>query len=270
MPLIDWADPADRARLAVLDALAHAPELWRGYVLKGGLALHFAYGSPRRSSDLDFSAVEPFTSAISEANERRILHFCHRLDEELDAVAARHGLAGLSVQRRQLSDEIPALFAEIGYSAEERAEILYDDMVEMQVVLSEVVCETAEAEVEGVPIHVPSLDDVLAEKLKALLQQVPRDTPRSADVFDLWYFVEASCRPIDRAKVADFLRRKSEPWPSVQPVTAGAFAAPGVRTYAASAYDALGSALGDGTALPPFDEAFEGVLRFVATLDLPA
>ena len=53
-------------------------------------------------------------------------------------------------------------------------------------------------------------------------------------------------------------------------VAAGAFAAPGVRAYAASAYDALGSALGDGAALPPFDDAFAGVLRFVAMLDLPA
>lgn len=270
MPLPDWSAPADRARLTVLDAVAHSPELWRAYVLKGGLALHFAYDSPRRSSDLDFSAVEPFTSEITEAKERRILRFCHTLDAGLEAVAARHGLAGLAVQRRTLSDEIPALLAEVGYSAEARAENRYDDAIEMQVVLSEVVCETAEAEIEGVPIHVPSLDDVLAEKLKALLQQVPRDTARSTDVFDLWYFLAASERPVDRAKVADFLQRKSTPWPTILPLARSKFADPAVRAHAASAYDDIASDLGDGLALPPFEEAFGTVLRFVETLDLPA
>jgi predicted nucleotidyltransferase component of viral defense system len=270
MPLADWSAPADRARLSVLDALSHTPELWRAYVLKGGLALHFAYGSPRRSSDLDFSAVEPFTSEITEAKERRILHFCHTLDAGLEAVAASHRLAGLAVQRRTLSDEIPALLAEVGYSAEAQAENRYDDAIEMQVVLSEVVCETAEAEIEGIPIHVPSLDDVLAEKLKALLQQVPRETARSTDVFDLWYFVEVSEHPIDRAKVADFLRQKSTPWPSICPVSRSAFADERVRAHAASAYDAIASDLGGGLGLPSFDEAFGAVLRFVETLDLPA
>jgi predicted nucleotidyltransferase component of viral defense system len=270
MPPTDWSAPADRARLAVLDALAHTPELWRAYVLKGGLALHFAYGSPRRSSDLDFSAVEPFSSEITEANERRILRFCHTLDAGLEAVAARHGLAGLAVQRRTLSDEIPALLAEVGYSAEARAENRYDDAIEMQVVLSEVVCETAESHIEGVPIHVPSLDDVLAEKLKALLQQVPRDTARSTDVFDLWYFLEISEHPVDRAKVADFVRQKSTPWPAIQPLARSEFADERVRAHAASAYDGIAASLGDGLALPPFDEAFGAVLRFVRSLDLPA
>lgn len=270
MPPIDSTDPAERARLAVLDALARTPELWRAYVLKGGLALHYAFGSPRRSHDLDFSAVEPFSSAITEANEQRILHFCHTLNTALEAVAACHGFAGLVVQRRTLSDEIPALLAEIGYTTDEREEVRYDDTVEMQVVLSEVVCETAEAEVEGVRLHVPSLEDILAEKLKALLQQVPRGTARSSDVFDLWHFVAASDCAIDQRKVADFLRRKSAPWPAIQPVTRSRFTDPRLREHGASGYAAIGDQLEDGAALPPFDEAFDRVLDFVDMLDLPA
>ncbi len=270
MPLLDLTDTADRARLAVLDALARTPELWRAYVLKGGLALHYAYGSPRRSSDLDFSAVEPFTSAITEANERRLLRFCHALDTALESIAADYGFAGLCVQRRTLSDEIPALLAEVGYSVEAHEDIRYDEVVEMQVVLSEIVCATAEAEIESIRLHVPSLEDVLAEKLKALLQQVARDTTRSTDVFDLWYFTAASDHAIDRAKVADFLRRKSTPWPAILPVTRSKFAEPAVREHAASAYADIGDRLEDGVALPPFDEAFGGVLGFVESLDLPA
>lgn len=269
MPLPDRTDTAERARLAVLDALAQSPELWRAYVLKGGLALHYAYGSPRRSHDLDFSAVSAFSSEITEENEQDLLHFCHTLNAALEAVAARHGFAGLCVQLRTLSDEIPAVLAEVGYSTEEKSEVRYEDTVEMQVVLSEVVCETAEAEVEGVRLHVPSLEDILAEKLKALLQQVPRDTSRSSDVFDLWYFIAASHHPIDRSNVADFLLRKSVPWPAIQPVARSRFVDPRLREHAASAYADVGPQLVNGVA-PPFTEAFDRILRFVETLDLPA
>ncbi|MDX1532059.1 MAG: nucleotidyl transferase AbiEii/AbiGii toxin family protein, partial [Rhodothermales bacterium] len=80
-----------QARRAVLTAVARTPDLFHPYVLKGGLALHYAYGSPRQSHDLDFNAVGPFPTAATAEGERRVLAFCHTLERELKDVAAAFG-----------------------------------------------------------------------------------------------------------------------------------------------------------------------------------
>ena len=50
--------PDDEALRAVVKALSADAVLREGYVLKGANALALAYGGPRRSVDVDLSAVE--------------------------------------------------------------------------------------------------------------------------------------------------------------------------------------------------------------------
>src|SRR5690625_7983708 len=81
----------------------------------------------------------------------------------------------------------------------------------MQVTLCEVVCETRTATVDGVRVHAASLEDILAEKLKAMAQQVDRGITRSADVFDLWYYARQTVPAPDVQLMRRFLRKKSAP-----------------------------------------------------------
>ena len=261
--------PADRARFATLAALRRSPELWGRYVLKGGLALRLVYGSPRRSDDLDLTAVQPFASDVAEAQEVALLRFGYRLNEAL-ALAADWDLAQARVQRRWLSDELPALLCEVGFTTDEAAEPPFDDAVPMQVTLSEVVCETIQAEAAGIPVYVPTLEDILAEKLKALAQQAYRQgASRASDVFDLWYFSTRPEHALDVRRVAECLHEKAAKWDVIQPVTRARYRDPAVRASAAEGYERLRERVDSDLPFPPFDEAFAAALTFVDRLPLP-
>ena len=263
--------PADRARLAVLAAVRRSDELWGRYALKGGLALRLAYGSPRRSDDLDLTAVKPFAADVAEAQEVALLRFGYRLNEALAETALDWGCAQVRVQRRRLSDELPALLCEVGYTTDPAATPPFEGTVPMQVTLSEVVCETAQAEAAGIPLYVATLEDILAEKLKALAQQVYREgASRASDVFDLWYFSAWSEHALDVHRIVECLREKAAKWDVIQPVTRARYRDPAVRASATEGYEGLRDKVDDSSIpFPPFDDAFSAALALVDRLPLP-
>ena len=261
--------PGHRARLATLDALGRSPVLAGRYVLKGGLVLQHVYGSPRPSEDLDFNAVEDVANEVTEGKEHRLVRFAAALDDALAEAAPRFGLAGMAVQAKRLSDVLPTLLAEVGYTTDPDRAPPYPDAVEMQATLSEVVCATTPAEVGGVPVVVPTRDDLAADKLKTLLQMARRTDERTHDVWDLWWLLAGAGAPPDAARVADFLRRKCGVWAPICDPRRADFHDPAVRTRGAEGYAKLVATAAWGP-VPPFDEAFGAVLRFVDTLPLPA
>ena len=253
-----------RVHLATLAAVASSEELRTNYVLKGGLALRLIYGSPRQSGDLDFNAVAHFDRSLSEANHNELIHFCHLLDDALQESAPAYGFSGMAVQHQLLSDSIPTVMAQIGYGIGDDDRRPYEQRVPMQVTLCEVVCETRTATVDGVRVHAASLEDILAEKLKAMAQQVDRGITRSTDVFDLWYYARQKEPVPDVQLMRRFLREKSAP-AGVEPeriiVDVDLF-----RAFSGNDYAAIGEQLDSGVDLPPFDQAYEAVVELVREL----
>lgn len=259
-----------RVQLAVLRAVAATPALHDHYVLKGGLALHLAYGSPRRSHDLDFNAVGTHARALTVRNDRRLLTFCQLLDDALAAAAPAAGFAGLVTQDHRLSSEIPVMMAQVGFTDDPAARPPFPQRVPLQATLNEEVCAHHVVEVAGIPVRVPTLEDILAEKLKAMMQQVRRDSPRSSDVWDVWHFVARADGPgVDREWVARCLDAKSRQWPRLRPLSADRFAGEAMRATAAAEYEAVAARLPAEEEVP-FDEAYDVVLRFVQSLPFEA
>ncbi|HET6566952.1 MAG TPA: nucleotidyl transferase AbiEii/AbiGii toxin family protein [Rhodothermales bacterium] len=259
----------ERARLAVLDTMAGQPVLWNDYVLKGGLALYYAYESPRRSYDLDFTSLTTFKKKKAPETDELLRAFCPVLDEGLAESAAKHGFHLLQSCWQRLSEQMPILYVRVGYVEDAAERDLCRRYVEMQVTLSEVVCEARTAHRSGVPVHVPSLEDVLAEKLKALLQQVTRGIHRPQDLFDVWYYTLARPQPVDADKVTRFLLAKTAQWPEVQPVTRARFQDLRLLERASTGYAQMAADLAPGVRLPPPSEAYAALLRFADRLDLP-
>lgn len=254
-------DLAEQARWATLDAFARSDELFADYVLKGGLALRYAYGSPRRSDDLDFDAIADHDRGRSEAYEHELIHFCHELDSALAEVGPHYGFSKIAVQRKQLSDEIPTLLGEIGYGIGADPTTPLPQSIPMQVTLCEVVCEVWVTEVEGIRIHVPTLEDILAEKVKAMAQQVQRSNARSSDVFDIWYFLQQRSHTLDIQKLGSYLKAKARPLGLA--VSGDLFRGDILRAFSGSEYADLAADLPDGFQLPPFEEAYAEVVRLV-------
>lgn len=260
--------------LAVLDALSEDHVLFEGYALKGGTALRLAYRAPRASVDIDLSSVVRFPDQPADEGQAALDVFCERLGTALDRVRDRHGLADLYVQSQSVIPKkkdpraFPAFRITVGYSREADRRRPYSETVGLDVTLNDVVCEAEIVTVGGVDVHVSSLDDIVAEKLRALLQQVVRNRYRPGDVYDLWFLVTRAGRLLDPAHVAAFLAEKSRDKEGLGEVSAARFHDPEVAGRAAVGYAEVAERLPPGEALPPFDVAFNRVLAFVDGLPL--
>lgn len=261
-PAVDWDQ---QARLAALAALRQHGDLARDYVLKGGLVLQRVYGSPRPSFDIDLNHASRHPNEVSAPNTAKLQDVCDRLDAALAETAGRFGLAEARLRVLKWSKLLPTVFAEVAYRAE--VEDPAEGAVEVQVTLCEAVCHTALARIDRVPVLAATLDDVVADKLKVLLQQARRHQVRHSDVYDLWFaLVEAPFVP-DPAVVRDALLTKLESWPEYLPLHRSAFRQTAVETFAEHGYRSLRVEEPD---LPfaPFDSVWREVQAFVDAMDL--
>src|SRR5262249_36151553 len=142
----------------------------------------------------------------------------------------------------------------------------FPEIVEVEISFNDVLCETIPWRIHpsAKPLPTCTLEDILAEKLRALLQQIPRNRSRPQDVFDIASRVRAHPETLDVGKVSAFLLTKSEAR-SISP-RKSAFSDE-VRSRAAAGYDAEITA--QTSEFIPFDEAWEEVLRLVNRLAIP-
>ena len=264
-PPTDWDQ---QARLATLAALRQHDDLARDYVLKGGLVLQHVYGSPRVSEDIDLNHAEAHPNELSEANTQTLQTVCDRLNETVAWTARDVGLSGAGLRILTWSDLLPTVFAEVWYRADPKDEASVEGAVEVQITLCERVCHSVLARIGGVPVLAPTLDDLVADKLKVLLQQRRRHKVRHSDVYDLWFALEKAPFVPDPATVRDALLVKLESWPEYLPLAASAFRQEAVRTFAEQGYRSLRAEQPD---LPfaPFDVVWASVQAFVDAMDLP-
>ena len=275
--LNDWASihraTSDEARrrfvqFVILDSFA-AAEIARSLAFKGGNALRFGYRSPRSTFDLDFTA----TDIIDDSAVVWTI-----VDE---AVRAGCGTFGIkcrvsSVSRNPPNPErtLPTYVIKIAYALPgDRA---FPDFFEstrtaptvipVDISFNDVVCETVVVRFEGSSfgLEICTLNDILAEKLRSVLQQVIRNRNRPQDVYDISRILRFESAELDMSKVRAFTIEKCmarEIVFSVESFTDD------VRSRSAYGYDELQDDLGAN--FIPFDEAWAEVVAFVRRLLLP-
>lgn len=267
--------PDDDAIRAVLQALSRDDFLRDHFVLKGGNALKLAFDSPRSSVDIDLSSTEPHPNQDHQETEHFRDKVVDRLSQVLPHIVPEYHYETMVVQSTEIKPpnlpqrKFPALEIKIGYTELEDRDPPYSDVVKLEMTLNETVCEAEYRRTEGFELHVSSLDDIMAEKLRALLQQVIRNRYRPGDVFDIWFFTTRARQALDKDRIARFLQEKSEGKVGDGPVSRQMFYHPGVRPRAREGYDEISERIPDSIPLPPFEEAFGQVLSFVEELDLP-
>jgi hypothetical protein len=257
-------DFAHAARLAALAALDADSVLRDAYALKGGLVLHHVYGCPRVSEDLDFNLVEPRPRELSPAHRAELRDFVDRLRAGIRTAARAFVLDEAGVRIERWSAALPTVFCSVWYRAPAGA-----GAVEMQATLSEVLCGTHRARIEGISVLVTRLEDAVADKLKVLLQTVPRHQVRPSDVFDLWWALEHAPLVPDPKVVGECLLRKAAPWEELHALTPARFRAPAVHSFAEAGYRRL-RVEQPGLPFAPFDEVWERILALVDELGLEA
>lgn len=202
-----WEDAASKDRQTQRERIASevflaalgSTENFRDKIfLKGGVLVGVVYESGRNTADLDFSTT------LQPSNE-----FLEQLEKELVAAlplaAAQVGSPGTLIRVQSVkyrprrgnfvdadapSIEVKFAFAESGTESENNLksgnshDIIYADISFNEEIFSvEEICigET------GVSFFAYSKCDLIAEKLRSILQQKIRNRKRRQDVYDLWF-----------------------------------------------------------------------------------
>lgn len=228
--LAEWveqakADPVKYLERQITEILLHAigitGALKDSLVLKGGILMSIVHGSFRQTGDVDFTAVvdpEPYAQLLKGT-----------LDRALPRAAADLGYTDVAcaVQRFDYrprkegfaEKEAPALQISIGYakSGTTDAERLMAGrstrILQLDISFKEKVLHTEQVTIEqpDVRIRAYAVEEIIAEKLRAILQQVERNRSRRQDMFDIRWLIERYL-PDDEAKglVLEAFLAKSE------------------------------------------------------------
>ncbi|MBK6867123.1 MAG: nucleotidyl transferase AbiEii/AbiGii toxin family protein [Burkholderiales bacterium] len=192
----------------VLDSIGHSQNLRTRMVMKGGLLLAIRYESTRFTRDLDFSTSERYIAADAEkllaefeaglaiAEDRLPYETACRLQsrkvEPKGENRTHHNLA-LTIGFADKSH--PGAMARL--TSKNSAQVVHIDYS-----FNEAVFDVELLELDGgTTIRSYSLHNVLAEKMRSLLQQPIRKRNRRQDVYDIWLLLE-SVPPFPAAELA--------------------------------------------------------------------
>jgi hypothetical protein len=261
------------AQYVVLCAIASVAALRRHLVFKGGNALEFVWQPNRSTIDLDFSidqSGDDFEIAAAPIGSL--------LTRGLHQVGPRFGLALAVHSVRQNppgEDKTFATYvAKVGYALPDEPRLLLrmangepsTHIIPVEMSVNEPICATAEIAIDPAfpNLRVSTLEDIVAEKLRALLQQPIRDRERRQDLLDIAVIVQRHS-DLDTDRVATFLLAKAAA--RDVPVSRAAFRAPAIAERAGVGYEALAATT--RILFVPFDQAMALLFTFVDDLPLP-
>jgi hypothetical protein len=255
-----------------LTAIGLTPALQDKMYLKGGALMMLAFASPRGTQDIDFTVSadpEPFASDLFELLNPSLLRAAAQLGY-IDLVCRAQTLKRFPRATNFETAVGPALRLTIAHAKrstneEKRLESgTASQVLQVDLSFKEPIIHSAEAKL-GRPvmsIQAYALEDIIAEKLRALLQQPLRNRSRRQDVYDIGWLLNN--RPINadfRSRIFDSMIRKGAER-DVKP-TIDSFDNPELRRRAGMNWDTLELELNE---LPKFDVSFSLVRDFYRSL----
>jgi predicted nucleotidyltransferase component of viral defense system len=253
-------------QFVILDSFSYA-DLARSLAFKGGNALRFGYRYPRSTIDLDFTAHNLDDNAVTLRN---IIDAAVR--ERSSEFGLKCKVTSIHRNPASLTRTLPTYTVKIGYSfpADRHfAEFLDSprptpNVVPVEISFNDVVCETVIVDFGdhgGTRIELCTLNDIVAEKLRAILQQVIRNRNRPQDVYDIARILSLDNDKLDLSRVKLFLIEKCSARDIVFCEEAFGEAA---RSRAEYGYGELRKDLGDQ--FIPFEDAWAAVRLLVRKL----
>jgi predicted nucleotidyltransferase component of viral defense system len=261
------------AQYAILRGIASSRYLRDALVFKGGNALDFVWMTNRSTRDLDFSvdaaqASGPLTAGrlreiligglITSGRELDVTFAVLRLEQQPPGADKTFTTFHGNVQY--------ALTDDLGLRTRMSAGETIAQVVPVDISLNEPICDSTALSIgDNRQLRVSTIEDIVAEKLRALLQQPLRNRRRPQDVLDVAVIVRE--RPtLDVERVGSYLLRKAAAR-NVR-VSRAAFRAEEISARARIGYAALERTT--RTLFIPFDEAWAEVERLVARIAIPA
>ncbi|WP_431113377.1 nucleotidyl transferase AbiEii/AbiGii toxin family protein [Variovorax paradoxus] len=198
----------------ILDSIGHSQHLQAKMVMKGGLLLAIRYDSSRYTRDLDFSTSDKYTTESAEAVLSDIRDGLLAAEERLPYGTACR-LQSYKVEPKGENRTHHNLALKIGFASKSNAAAMARlnagnsaHVVEIDYSFNEAVFDVEVLELDGgVTIRSYTLLNVLAEKMRSLLQQPIRRRNRRQDVYDIWLLLESgeAISPAELTKIHSIL-----------------------------------------------------------------
>ncbi|WP_414440644.1 nucleotidyl transferase AbiEii/AbiGii toxin family protein [Burkholderia sp. 22PA0106] len=275
----DWVTGAADAREQafrnvvhiMLSAIGASHELKPVMVMKGGVLMAIRYATGRHTTDVDFSTQAHYREFAAGQDA-----FIERLNAAIRqaAEALNYGIA-CGIQSTDLQPRAEGNFQtlriRIGYAPKGNASAMKrladrqsPQIVQIDYSFNEIIGDVDFLGVDGeLEIQTYSETTLLAEKLRAILQQEERQRSRRQDIYDLHYFL--THWGADRERIERVLRLLIEKAESRGlRIDRQSMAAPAIRERSQREYADLAPTI-EGE-LPPFDVAFTTVRQYYESL----
>lgn len=177
----------------ILDGIGHSQNLSAKMVMKGGLLLAIRYDSSRYTRDLDFSTRDSYTAESVDVLLAELREGLVAAEDRLPYDTACR-LQSHKVQPKGENKTHHSLALKIGYASRSNASQMArleagtcGQVVDIDYSFNEAVVDVEVLELDGGgTIRSYTLKNVLAEKMRSLLQQPIRRRNRRQDVYDIW------------------------------------------------------------------------------------
>lgn len=246
----------------VLNAIGLAPNLHTNLVLKGGAVMALAFKSNRLTGDVDFtSMMEPagFADRIAEDLNTMLPKTAIQLGY-LDLLCRVQTVKKMPRTLNFEEHDFPALLVRIGSAKRDTNEEKRLEegkaprVLDIEISFRDQVYGFQELNLTeaGVAVRAFTLHEMIAEKLRALLQQPIRNRNRRQDVYDIAFLIETNeLTKEDRHIILQTLIEKCHTR-GIE-ATKDSMDIPEVKRRAEAEWKSLALELGD---LPPFEERF--------------
>jgi len=261
----------------LLTAVGMARNLRSNMYLKGGTLMAIAYHSERMTGDVDYSWLEPFTLDVDK-------EICESLDAALLQASVRLGYIDLICKIQSIKKEpkrwesdalsFPALRITIGCAKKgtPQAKALTEnqsisEVLRVDISFNEILNEAQELALNDTDISVKSYTpvEIIAEKLRAILQQTQRKHERSRrqDIYDINLLIKQF--DFDDEEKKDILRTLKVKADSRNVVILKeSLSDSSVKAAAHKEWSTMQLELEE--ALPDFEECYAGVQKFYESL----
>lgn len=265
--------PLRQAVHTVLLAIANCESLKEQMMLKGGILMALCYDSSRFTRDIDLSQTSKYQVDDEATLLKELAGALQESTQELD-----YGL-DCKIQSSQLkppsqkNPTFPVLEVKIAYAyrADDKSHsrLLVGNcatVLEIDFSFNEQTKSAESFEIaEGQSLLRYSLVDLMAEKFRALLQQVVRKRFRGQDLYDLFYLLRNVSEQLQNVK-AEILGALLESAKSKGlEVSASSMDDAQIRAMTKQEYILLKDTVADGE-LEPFDSAYDRVMKFYKSL----
>ena len=254
----------------ILHAIAITPALNDRLCLKGGILMGLVYRSPR---DIDFSVLTNESPDESTPDTFRNL-----INSALPRAAANLGYVDMVTRfqsmkvlppNRYPNARFPALKLNIAYAKRgsyQEKRLLEGNaanIIRLDISFKEEISEIQVLEIaDGELLLAYSLNDLIAEKYRAMLQQALRNRHRRQDVYDLNFLIlDLELDDDAKTKILETLLKKCQARDTI--ASPGSINDPDVRNRSRSEWNTLKLEIGE---IPDFDSCFERIATFYSRL----